>query len=278
MFVNYRRHHEFNPAEEQILNMLASIAAIAIQNQRLLQRSRQDLMVIAHQLRGPLTAAIGNLTLLKRKASLYPETQKSLTEAQAFVEDALALSSGLFTALAHETGRRFDFDREEIEVDTEVKLLCERLRFTHDRPDLVFEYLKPEYTGNAEHQTLKINREIFTSVMYSLIHNAMKYAANNSTVTLEYSLIPPVLKVRNVSSETVPVRLQDRERLFDKFEKGENVLKGRGHGGVGIGLWVARQLMRAIGGDLTLSEPDSEKPNIWEFIVHFPSSVREQII
>ncbi len=270
MFVNYRRHHEIIPAEEQILNMLASTAAIAIQNQRLLQQ-RQDLMVIAHQLRGPLTAAIGNLTLLKRRASLYPETQKSLTEAQAFVEDTLALSSGLFTALAHETGRKFDFDREEIAVDTEVRKLCERLKFTNERPDLEFEYLEPRYAEDTEHTTLQINREILTSVMYSLIHNAMKYAAENSTVTFEYSLIPPVLKVRNISSETVPVQLEDREKLFGMFEKGDNIGKGRLYGGVGIGLWVARKLMRVVGGDLTLSGPDDREPRTWEFVVHFPS-------
>jgi signal transduction histidine kinase len=50
------------------------------------------------------------------------------------------------------------------------------------------------------------------------------------------------------------VRPADRDRIFERYERGA---AGAGHEGTGLGLFVSRQLCRAMGGDLVL-EPFAE--------------------
>jgi len=283
MFINYRRHHEFIPGEKEILIMLASTAAIAIQNRRLLQKSQQELekrqqelMDIAHQLEGPLNSVIGSLSFISSelKASQpFEEICPHLKEVEDLVEDALALSTGIFTALAREAGRETYLSTDEINVTTGLREFCERLKLTNDRPDLEFKYLQSECDNTLNLSTLQMKRTAFISVMYSLIRNAMKYADDNSTVVFKLDLDPltkvPVLKVKSVGE---PIQPQEQERIFEKFQRGVIIQEtGRHHSGVGLGLWVARELMHGIGGDLTVNLfPD--QPRISEFVVHFPKT------
>jgi signal transduction histidine kinase len=40
---------------------------------------------------------------------------------------------------------------------------------------------------------------------------------------------------------------EDQERIFRRYER---ATRGRHHGGMGIGLWVVRQLVEALGGEV----------------------------
>ena len=117
-----------------------------------------------------------------------------------------------------------------------------------------------------------MDKNIFTTVLYSLIHNAMKYSDEGSDVTLECGFEGPprkaVLKVRSNGEQIHP---NERNEIFQKFGRGRAVKRGRHHGGVGLGLWVARELMRYIGGDLTV-ELSPYDPTLSVFIVHLPRS------
>jgi signal transduction histidine kinase len=52
------------------------------------------------------------------------------------------------------------------------------------------------------------------------------------------------------------VRPEDRERIFERYERGH---AGAGAEGTGLGLYVSRSLCRAMGGDLVL-EPAGPEP------------------
>ena len=61
--------------------------------------------------------------------------------------------------------------------------------------------------------------------------------------------------------------MEESDRIFRKFARGREVesspLRGRG---IGMGLWVARQLMLLANGDL-LFEPIPDKPRITTMVV-----------
>ena len=46
---------------------------------------------------------------------------------------------------------------------------------------------------------------------------------------------------------------EDRDRIFERYERGS---AGAGAEGTGLGLYVSRQLCRAMGGDLVLEAPE----------------------
>lgn len=234
------------------------------------RQRQQDLMNITHQIQGALIAVIGSLSGIRRP-ELAPDTRRSIDDAQALVEDGLAIGYGVTTALAREAGRETAFASNEINAPVELKKLCLRLQWTNAREDLVFTFKE-----EANFPKLRMDRNVFTSVLFSLIHNAMKYADENSEVTLECSSErntgEAALKVKSTGE---PIDPAEKERVFEKFYRGRSVERGRHHGGVGLGLWVARELMRASGGDLTV-ELTPKDPRFSIFIVHVPERPAEE--
>lgn len=230
------------------------------------RQRQQDLLTITHQLQGPLIPVVGTLSGLLQ-SSVPKNVKEKLEHAQALVEDAFTLCYGTFTTFALEAEQKPAFVTENVDAPTELRKLSERLKKTNSRSDLRFRYKEaPDFP------TLRIDRNIFTSVLYSLVHNAMKYASEDSEITLECGFEGPprkaVLKVKSSGERILP---SEKDAIFRKFGRGQAVARGRHHNGVGLGLWVARELMRYVGGDLTV-ELTPHDPELSVFIVHIPPS------
>jgi K+-sensing histidine kinase KdpD len=227
---------------------------------------QQDLLTITHQVQGPLIPVIGTLSSLSQ-APIPRVFKERLEHAQALVEDAFTLCYGTFTTFAVEAKQKPASVAESINAPAELRKLSQRLKRTNSRADLNF-----TFKDAPDFPILNMDRNIFTSVFYSLIHNAMKYANESSNVTLECGFEDPgrrpVLKVRSYGE---PIHPSERESIFIKFSRGRAVEKGRHHRGVGLGLWVARELMRYIHGDLTV-ELSPYDPTMAVFIVHIPQT------
>jgi K+-sensing histidine kinase KdpD len=230
------------------------------------QRS-EDLMIITHQLQGPLSSIIFTVRNMQRKLLHQGIQDERLKYVVALVEDALALSFGTFSTFAREAGRDPAFDSTEIDAPEALRSLCERLQKTNAKPNLRFVYnIEPGFP------ILHMDNRVFTSVFYSLIHNAMKYADPFSKVILDCSVErttgKAALKVKSLGE---PITPQEKDSIFEKYKRGNVVEQtGRYHSGVGLGLWVARELMTAVGGGLTV-ELSSSQPELSVFVVHVPS-------
>jgi signal transduction histidine kinase len=91
-------------------------------------------------------------------------------------------------------------------------------------------------------------------VLWALLDNAVKYGAGTPTKA-RIMADAGAGQVRVTIFDGGPgVAEEDRERLFTRFERGSGA---SADGGSGLGLYVSRELCRAMGGDLTLepSEP-----------------------
>ncbi|HEX9343206.1 MAG TPA: ATP-binding protein, partial [Actinomycetota bacterium] len=90
-------------------------------------------------------------------------------------------------------------------------------------------------------------------VLTNLLDNAVKYSPDGAPIRIEArrDAGQAVLAVED-AGPGVPAA--DRERIFERFARLE---QGEAHraGGVGLGLWIARQLARNLGGDLLLAPP-----------------------
>jgi signal transduction histidine kinase len=90
-------------------------------------------------------------------------------------------------------------------------------------------------------------------VLWALLDNAVKYGAG-SPILAEIDLDDAARRVRLTISDGGPgVADADRPRLFSRFERGGEAAPD---GGSGLGLYVSRELCRAMGGELYL-EPSA---------------------
>ncbi len=88
-------------------------------------------------------------------------------------------------------------------------------------------------------------------ILVNLISNAVRYAPPNSSVEV-VTRNEGANAVVVVSDAGRGIAKQDQRRVFEKFERVDVTEPG----GNGLGLYIARRLARAMGGDLTLeSEP-----------------------
>ncbi|HRE80673.1 MAG TPA: HAMP domain-containing sensor histidine kinase [Opitutaceae bacterium] len=96
--------------------------------------------------------------------------------------------------------------------------------------------------------TRKVDRDALQQIISNLIENACRYAAEGKSVTVG-------LKVREdgvclVAEDRGPgISAEHRRRIFDKFHRVDDTLTAE-KSGVGLGLSIARQLARGLGGDL----------------------------
>ena len=89
-------------------------------------------------------------------------------------------------------------------------------------------------------------------ILWALLDNAVKYGGRNGPVEVEIGLAEPSRVRLTISDHGSGVAEQDRPRLFDRFARGTG---SSAEDGSGLGLYVSRELARAMGGDLVLEPP-----------------------
>jgi signal transduction histidine kinase len=93
-------------------------------------------------------------------------------------------------------------------------------------------------------------------VLWALLDNAVKYGAG-SPVRAAIAVDEAARRVRLTISDSGPGIVEgDRDRLFTRFARGH---EAETDGGSGLGLYVSRELCRAMGGELVLEPAASSR-------------------
>jgi signal transduction histidine kinase len=100
---------------------------------------------------------------------------------------------------------------------------------------------------------VRASPEAVLQVLGNLLDNAAKYAPDLGPVRLEATRYGP-LAVLAVEDTGPGVPAPDRERIFERFTQLDSGATRRA-GGVGLGLYIARQLAQAQDGELLLTDP-----------------------
>jgi signal transduction histidine kinase len=98
------------------------------------------------------------------------------------------------------------------------------------------------------------DREKLRQVFSILLENALKYSPNGGTVTVGARRADDAVEVR-VVDEGVGIPAGERDRIFRKFYRAESTVRDGG-GGTGLGLFIAKELVSAMGGRIWV---DSEE-------------------
>ena len=88
-------------------------------------------------------------------------------------------------------------------------------------------------------------------VITNLLTNALKYGAGRP-VTIEIGAGDPVRL--GVADEGIGIHAEDQARIFERFER----VAARSFGGLGLGLWIVREIVAAHGGSVSVSSVPGE--------------------
>ena len=228
----------FNSEDQELLQLVASRAAIAIEGARLhdelvrLNQMKLNFVAIAsHELRTPATSIYGiAVTLKHQRAKLTPETREEL-------EDTLWEQAVRFRTLIEQLLDLSRLDEKAIRIEPQPLNLRELLAgiAADTAPEADVRIDVP-----AELE-VEADRAALERIFGNLVRNAVKYGEPPVVLSVDSRDRYFRLSIED-GGEGVPTELVPR--LFERFERGS---VGQGSG---LGLSIARAYARAHGGDL----------------------------
>jgi signal transduction histidine kinase len=130
----------------------------------------------------------------------------------------------------------------------------------------------PDVSDHSPMPKLFVDPALVQIAFYNVINNAIKYGTSGSSVEIyaEYLEGRRAYAVSVKNTAGIEIKEKEAERVFMPFYRTEEAKK-RAATGIGIGLGIARSIMRRHGGDLELS---SRSPTVFSFI--FPTSLKDR--
>jgi two-component system, OmpR family, sensor kinase len=198
-----------------------------------------------HELRNPMSAILLNVTYTVFRARQAQEAPEWLLErlasldrqAKNFVRRATTLLD-----VSRLTAGRMPLDLALVSLDAVVREVAKDLAIEAERAGCRVELvLDPEARGYWDRTALE-------QIAGNLVSNAIKYGAGRP---VEVSVqADPTTAALTVRDHGPGIAEADRERIFQRFER---AVSSAERSGFGVGLWIARQLAVAHGGDIAVA-------------------------
>jgi PAS domain S-box-containing protein len=234
--------------------------------ERIVEQMKSDFVsTVSHELRAPLTSIYGFAETLLRRDVLFgePERQTFLGYIASEAQRLTAIADTLLSVARLEAG---DLQVELVPTDlrTVVSEVVTNIRQTSDVNGHRFVLHLPD-----EPLAASADREKLSQILTNLLDNAVKYSPDGGTVTVEAHRRTEHVEVR-VVDEGHGIPEAERERIFSKFHRTESA---RGSGGAGLGLFIARGLVAAMGGRIWV---DSAEGGGSSFAFELPLAAHEE--
>jgi len=244
----------------QTFNQMAEQLQAADKKQRDLDNMRRDLIAwVSHDLQTPLTSMRAILEAITDGVVDDPETIKRyLHTAQRDVNSLSALIDDLFQMAQLDAGG-FPLNKDKASLGDLVSDTLESFAELAKQQQITLE-------GNVDPDVdpVLMDTQAIGRVLNNLIGNALRHTTKGR-VSVWVRRASQGVEV-TVSDTGEGIRVEDLQHIFERFYRGEKS-RNRGTGGAGLGLAIARGIVRAHGGDIKV---ESEIGKGTQFTFHIP--------
>jgi PAS domain S-box-containing protein len=219
---------------------------------RMIEQVKSDFVAaVSHELRTPLTSIYGFAETLLRQDVLFGEEERrtflgyisSESERLTGIVDQLLNVARLDVGDLHVEPQPIDVGSVVNEVVATVEeAAVNGHRFEVDLP--------------AEPLAAEADRDKLRQVFAILVDNALKYSPQGGRVTVGARRGDGTVEVR-VVDEGIGIPAREQERIFRKFYRAESIARDGG-GGTGLGLFIAKELVTAMGGRIWVESAEGE--------------------
>lgn len=202
----------------------------------------QFLSMAAHELRTPLTPLRVSLQLITKRLA-ERDTGADLTPLLELVNSGMVRLSRLVNDLLHVSRiakEGLSIKLERVELRPLVERVVELERAATPPRTIVLSH------GEVS-PVLLADSDRMQQVLENLLQNARKYSPPDTPIQVGIAAQAEAVLI-TVRDEGIGVPPEERERIFERFHRAGNA--DAGISGLGIGLFVAREIVTAHGGEI----------------------------
>jgi PAS domain S-box-containing protein len=215
-----------------------------ISAERVVEQMKSDFVTaVSHELRTPLTSIYGFAETLLRQDVLFGEEDR-----RTFL-GYIASESERLTTIVDQLLNVARLDTGDLQVNlapTDVRAVVSDVVGVAEQAPTAnghsFVVELPEEPLDAEADGEKLRQ-----ILANLVDNAVKFSPEGGRVTVAARRGDEHVEVR-VVDEGIGIPEEEQRRIFTKFYRGESVTRDPTATGTGLGLFIARGLVAAMGG------------------------------
>jgi len=264
--LSYFLHKSFDNVADQRKQLEKSTIEIKRANKELkkLDKAKSEFISIAsHQLRTPLTAIKGYISLILEGAygKNSPETETALNKVFLANERIIQLVEDLLNITRIESGRlEYHYD-DNIQIEEILETLKDTFILRTKEKNLEFKIQTPD----KKLPPIKADKSKLTEVISNLIDNAIKYTKEGYVHVIAQEK-RKFIRI-TIKDSGVGISKDSLKSLFTKFSRGTDNTKLYTEG-TGLGLYVGKNLIEEQGGRIYAKSDGPGKGS--EFIVEMP--------
>ena len=234
--------------------------------QELSDAKSEFVSIASHQLRTPLTAIKGYISLLLEGTygSVSEAQKEPLAKVYTSNERLIRLVNDLLDLSRIEQGK-WQYNLAKVAVSPMIASIVGELKIAAQSKNLSLHFQKPSHT---EKILIWADEEKFRQSVLNLIDNAIKYTEKGGIeVHLEADINPTLIKI-SVRDTGIGLSADDKSRIFQRFSRGKDSFKIN-TGGTGLGLFVAKKIVEDHGGRIFAESPGLGKGSTFIILVPF---------
>ncbi len=248
---------EFSEEDEELAELLAAQAAVAVENAQLAEQRSQFLAIVNHEIKN---AAAGVLGWTDRLRKLTSDTDGRVREAAGYAYEGAQQLHRLVVDLldlSRIEARQLELDIRGADLRALIREVVGSVRPTAEL----------RVSGLEERAIVQTDATRVRQILLNLLSNAIKFTAPGGQVDLALACAPDGCRitVRDTGPGVDPTL---REYIFEAYRL--RIAK-RPKSGAGLGLAISRELARLLGGELVYV--DDDRPGAC-FELHLPSKPR----
>jgi PAS domain S-box-containing protein len=229
------------------------------------RRKDEFIATLAHELRNPLAPIRNVVSLLQRQGSLDPNVRRARDVVSRQIDHLTRLIDDLLD-VSRITSDKLELRKERVNLAEVINLAVESSHPLIDEHRHKLSILLP-----GEPIYLHADKLRLAQVIMNLLTNAAKYTPEGGRITLSAEHDGEEVAVR-VTDSGVGIAADQLSQIFDMFYQANRSYEQL-HGGLGIGLTLARRLVEMHGGQVQAHSAGINQGS--EFVVRLPIFVEQ---
>jgi two-component system sensor histidine kinase KdpD len=219
---------------------------------------------LAHEFKTPLATILTAAGGLRAAGSMQPQ--------QAELAEMIEVEASRLGDLTSRLLRLARLDREEVRPRLEKTDAAELAEMSAKRYSKIWPNRRIHFRTQGGNSEVRVDPELIGLALSQLLENACRYSEADSLVLIEFAEEDHMAAV-TVWNYGPPIPANERDRIFERFYRGDAARTAVP--GSGLGLFVARKIVLAHGGNLSLVDPGANGKSRVGFQLTVPISIHE---